>query len=370
MAQKPISTCMSDALIFIFRLCIFILFGNPLSMFIHNLLFPEETAEFARNRNIFGAKIYTFYERLALTWPFYWAKWWMKLDKLSDYTPNQQVQYLLKVAFRNQTEVEALKAMSKEELWPAAYEKLFVSYGKLCLPLRQRDVRDRNYMPKWYMHYVAEFMMQNVRLSYQALKNVIAWAAQDEQVMSTLKQYLASGKLNDAQFMLLTDAVSENQSGGNLKLLDVVIDYVKRYGISTEHMAHVRARYPRQFFELVADAKVLYTQTKAVKAFKDTCDGVIAWREFCLQTRRILPEVQSQMSHMQYEVFHNVGHKLDVMAIKEFLWRQDKELWRAVFINEKEMCSTGEMREHIRKNANLEQAYRETLEAQQKTSQE
>ena len=100
---KAMSSWLSDAFCFVFRLLVFILFGNPLSMSVINLLFPRLAAKFAQNPLYFGPKIYAFYERHALKCPFYWAKEWMQLEKLASYSVNQQVKYFLKVSFKNKT---------------------------------------------------------------------------------------------------------------------------------------------------------------------------------------------------------------------------------------------------------------------------
>lgn len=355
---KAISTCVSDFFIFVVRLCIFLLFGNPLFMFFYHLQFPHRAAEFAKNRNIFGEKIYAFYEHLALKWPFHWAKWWMTLNNLPNYTVKQQIQYLFKVAFRNGTEIETLKMMGVKEFWPDVYEELFFKYGRQVLPLKRCDIHNRDTTPKWYLRYVAEFMAQNVRLSYKALEKLICWAAKDVQVRTTLQNYLASGKLNDDQFKLLINAVTTELSYTDSNMLGVLLDYVKRYGVSAEMLKYEFCFYPLETFELVKDAEVWYEQMKALKAFKNTPEGRTAWGKFCQETFELLPEVQCQMSPIQYDIFHKNGQKLCFKAIEAFLYKKDKALWYSVFEYEEDSCQMKAIRDFISRIPDLEAEFK------------
>ena len=372
MSTKPISTCVSDALLFIVRLFLFVLFGNPLSMFIFNLFAPRSTAEFAKNQNLFGKKIYAFYESFALKWPFYWAKWWMKLDDIRKYPVNKQIQYFFKVSFKNDTAVETLKKMMSSEgmNFNDACEKLFFEYGDRKLPIRELRSRMVNEcVVAWHDNVtVAEFMMRNVRLDYYALGKVIQRATKNEQMQNELKSYIVRGAISYEQLGLLIDAVTTDSGSADLQMLGILIDYVKRYGISKEYLARIKKQYPTPCAELVEEASMRYAQMKTVKSFKNTDQGKSAWRKFCKETPVILPEVQKLMSFDQYCIFHNCGRVLDVEAIKAILSQPDKDLWRAVFTKEKESCKMEEIREFIRSNANLELAYQEALKIQKNSS--
>lgn len=366
---KAVSTWLFDTWNFVIRLLSFVLFGNPLSMWIINLLWPHDAAEFAKNRNIFGEDIYKFYQRRALKWPFHWARWWMQLEDLGKYSVEQQVKYFFNVAFKNEQEAEALKAMQQTKhgyfFWPDSFEELFNKYGKVYLPTEKicRQIRNRRETPWWYRRSVAEFMMKNVRLSYTALEKVVEWAKSSEDIRYSLKQYLASGKLNDSQFELLIAAAATDEHSGDFNMLGILLDYIKSYGISEAYMDKVRDSYPQPFYEQVSKASVLYLQTKELKAFRNNDEGRSAWRKFCKETKQILPEVQKKMSLDQYRIFRNCGCKLDIEALKYFLYGSDKAFWEAVFIKEKDTCRNNEeVRELIRSNPALELAYRDTLE--------
>ena len=361
---KAISTGLYDLCVYSYRLVLFLLFGNPLSMSLLNLLWPHDTAKFAQNSHIFGEKISAFYERMAMKWPFYWARWWMKLDKLKSYSPRRQVKYLFDIAFPNHTEVEALKAMQGLSLWPDAYDELFYKHGQKCLPLHNRDMKKRLKTPQWYLHNVAVFMMQNVRLSTDALQNVIKWATNDYDMRLALREYLASGKLNNSQFELLLNAVAKDKNGGDKNMLDLLIDYIKRYGLEAQYMVQIQSQYPKDFVKLITEESTLYQQIQKVKSFKNTDEGRHIWRLFCKETAEIPYEVQRLMSIEQYRIFHNVGHKLAPETIKEFLSHSDKMLWKAVFTKEADTCCAGEIRAFIRDNPKLESAYKDALVAQ------
>ena len=340
---KAISSLLSDAFIFVFRLLVFIVFGNPLSMCVLNLLAPRKTAKFARNPHYFGPKLSAFYERQALKWPFHRAKWWMKLEDLSKYSVNRQIKYFFRVTFKNKTEVETLKAMQKDQtFWPKAYDRLFFHYGKKCLPIKEsRELKNKNGASRktWYINTtVAEFMMMHVRLNYDALEAVIKQASDvnDCTMKFALMQYLDCGKINDAQLKLLINAViaEGEKSNKSMDMCSLLCGYIRHYGLSTENLLLLEAKAEYASFVCVKDAFQYYENFKAVRSFKDTEEGRAAWREFCKKTKDILPAVQGEMSLRQYYIFHNVGHVLDKTAAMTFLQRPDKELWRAMFERE------------------------------------
>ena len=230
---KAMSSLLSDAFEFVFRLLVFILFGNPLSMWFINLLFPQLAAKFARNELYFGPKIYAFYEKHALNWPFYWAKKWMLLEKLASYSIEQQVQYFLKVSFKNGTEVKTLEAMKEHTFWPAAFEMLFFKYGNKKLPLKPeshwKKVGECS-VGYWVDVTVADFMMRHTRLSYNALEVAIKKAMNSDFAREELQKYLASGALNESQLYLLIDAVANNSGSGDFQMMLSAIIYAKNIG--------------------------------------------------------------------------------------------------------------------------------------------
>jgi len=264
---KAISTCLSDTMIFVVRLFVFVMFGNPLSMFCFNLFAPCKTAEFTKNKAIFGDEIREFYNRLAAKWPLFWARYWISVEDIYKYSVKRQVQYFLKVAAKNKTEAETLKAMRKENFWPKAYEILFFQYGNTELSYEETHKHIQNDCEIIYCVNItiAKFMMRNVRLSYNALQNVIKKAATDDDMCDELKKYLASGKLNDSQLELLIDAVTIEPGSGDLQMLGVLLDYVKRYGFSEKYMKKISTQYPVPFTELVREA-VSYANKKRAKA--------------------------------------------------------------------------------------------------------
>lgn len=334
---KAMSTWLSDAFDFVFRLLVFILFGNPLSMWFINLLFPKIAATFARNELYFGPKIYAFYEKYALKWPFYWAKQWMVLEKLSSYGVEQQVQYFLKVSFKNKTEVKTLDAMKKHSFWPDTFEILFFKYGNKKLPLKPethwKKVGECS-VGYWVDVTVADFMMRHTRLSYNALEVAIKRAMNSDFAREELHKYLTSGALNESQLYLLIDAVANDSGSGDFQMLGVLIDYVKRYNLRKEHWQRIKEHYPRPFIELLEEAAHTIEQAKVVRSLQNTPEGRDTWRKFCCATQDILPVAQGKMALWQYDIFHDTGHTLNNDAILTLLRRPDEKLWRLIFERE------------------------------------
>ena len=273
MVTKPISTCLSNVVIFVVRLFIFILFGNPLSMLVLNLLAPSKTAKFAKQKTFFGEKIYAYYAQRALKWPFFWSRWWMEIENIAQYPVEQQIKYFFKIAIKNQTAAEVLKAMKTGDIfWPKAYNVLFFEYGNKKLPdeeCRSYKQGDNDTIVAHIVNVtIAEFMMRNVRLSWTAMQVVIKNAATDDDMRQELKKYLARGKICSEQFKLLINSVATTPDSGNLQMLDVLIDYVKRYGISEKHMEIIYPTYPLTFIELIKNAQS-YANEKRLKACMD-----------------------------------------------------------------------------------------------------
>lgn len=334
---KAMSTLLSDAFVFVFRLLVFILFGNPLSMWSINLLFPWLAAKFARNELYFGPKIYAFYEQHALKWPFYWSKNWILLEKMASYSTKQQVQYFLEVSFKNKTEVEVLNAMKKQRFWPETFEILFFKYGDKKLPyppeLHVENFVNHSISYRVYLT-VSDFMMRHTRLSYNALAAAIQKAMYNDFACEELKKYLASGALNSEQLKLLIDAVSTNNGSGNFPILGVLREYVKRYNLRKEHWQRIKEHYPQSFIDLLREAEKTVEQVTFVHSLRPTSVDCDVWQKFCQETAEILPVAQGKMVLWQYDIFHNTGHKLDSDAILALLRRSDEKMWRLIFERE------------------------------------
>lgn len=316
---KAISTWLSDLFIFLIRLFVFVVFGNPLSVFILHLLAPQKAVEFVKDGTLFGNTIRKFYERQALKWPFRWSRWWMNIENITRYSDEQQIEYFFEVAIKNNTAADTLKAMYKghqsEDFWPEACKELFFKYGDRKMPATEDRWHKSN--PDDVIT-VMEFMIHNMRLNGSALMKVIRHAAVSDFWRDELKRYLFSGKLNDMNFELLIDAVTTDCHSGDLQILGVLLEYIKRYGISEEHMCRIRSQYPQPFVELVTQEATIYWQSKEVKSFKNTNEGRNAWRKFCKKTK-IVPEAQRLMTKEQYRIFHDAGRKLDKEAISYIL---------------------------------------------------
>ena len=264
---KAVSTSLYDFFMFCYRLVIFIVFGNPLSMFFLNLLAPRYVAEFAKNRAVFGENIYHFYEYCALKMPFYWVKWWMKVENIRKYSDKRQIKYFLKVSFKNGTAVKTLKAMMSADgmVFNKACETLFFKYGDKELPvkkeLRYKTLADGSSGAYLGRDTVMVFMMRNVRLDYWSLKEVLRRAVYNEDLREELKKYLASGKLNEDQTRSLIDTAFTSKGSSNLQILGLLVDYINRYGISDSNKEYTRSVAPETCYELVEEAVDKHRQT-------------------------------------------------------------------------------------------------------------
>lgn len=336
--SKAVSTSLYDFFMFCYRLVIFIVFGNPLSMFVLNLLAPHYVAEFAKNRAVFGETIYRFYEYLALKMPFYWAKWWMKIENIRKYSDKRQIKYFLKVSFKNGTAVKTLKAMMSAEgmVFNKACETLFFKYGDKELPvkkeLRYKAYEDGSSGAYWGRDTVMVFMMRNVRLDYWSLREVLRRASHDEDIRAELKKYLASGQLCYDQVQLLIDAIFTDGHGIHLQMLGLLTDYVKRYGVEQEQMQYMKDKLPVSCFELVQNADKYHSHCKAVHTGKK---DLSKWEEYCRQVENLLPEAQELMTKEQYLVYSQTGHTLDPDAVISILRNNsDESFWKEIFLRE------------------------------------
>lgn len=335
---KAVSTSLYDFFMFCCRLVMFIVLGNPLSMFVLNLLAPHYVAEFAKNRAVFGETIYRFYEYLALKMPFYWAKWWMKIENIRKYSDKRQIKYFLKVSFKNGTAVKTLKAMMSAEgmVFNKACETLFFKYGDKELPvkkeLRYKTYEDGSSGAYWGRDTVMVFMMHHIRLDYWSLKEVIRKAVYSEDIRKELEKYLASGQLCYDQVQLLIDAIFTDGHGIHLQMLGLLTGYVKRYGVEQEQMQYMKDKLPVSCFELVQNADKYHSHCKAVRTGKK---DLAKWEEYCRQVENLLPKAQELMTKEQYLVYSQTGHTLDPDAVISILHNNsDESFWKEIFLRE------------------------------------
>ena len=191
---------------------------------------PHLAAKFVQTSDaLFGKTCREFYESQALQWPFFWAKWWINLNNLGDCQAKQQVQYFLKVSFKNKTSAETLKAMHCDSDYEDPYRMLFFEYGDVKTPYAENvSVMDDSCAVSWtHCLTVREFLMRHIRLSYNMLEKAI-----DDRMYYQLQKYIATGALNDAQFELLVRKTEKTQEK---LLIAIVADYVSRYGITEKY---------------------------------------------------------------------------------------------------------------------------------------
>jgi hypothetical protein len=301
-------------------------------MCVLNFLAPRKTAEFAKNRNLFGEQLYSFYERVALKWPFFWAKWWMLLENIRKYTIKQQIQYFFKVSFKNNTAEDTLKKMRGGDSYrmSEACRKLFFSYGDKELPITETRWYQNDSVSVMGVHpTVRDFMMRNIRLDSAAMQLVFNRATWNEDTRNELRKYLSRGAICNYDLNMLIDSAADKGEGADLRMLGILLDYIKRYGLDPEMQDHTELKYPKEIYVLVKDAVNWHKQMKALKTYTKDMN---AWHDFCVKTKQILPEVQALMNTKQYLEFSSCRLALDPKAVEEILQnRNEPGFWKIIF---------------------------------------
>lgn len=303
----PVSTVCSYIVYYIGGIFWFLVLFNPLSIFLINLFKPSLSARMAHSESYCGDTVRKFYTYLALKWPFKWAKWWIPLDKLRDYTVEEQKIYFNEVH------------RSKEVLWalsPEAWARLMKNIYVYPFKVLADGMRERNDL-------------------FAALINLTSEEGREREL---LKQYMHYGALPKPQMEILVDKVREESANGKDSiLLTVLCDYIKRCGLSKEMLEKImRDEAVSPQLKSVVDAWLAHKQRIQTRSLRDlsTIEQIVAWTEFCRNNRYIHPEAQQEMSLNQYAIFHKNGHSLDAAAISYLLWIGDEKMAEQIFRNE------------------------------------
>ena len=286
----------------------FLVFFNPLSLFLINLFKPSLAARMAHSEIYCGGTICKFYTYLALKWPFKWAKWWIPLDKLCNYTIREQEIFFNEV----QRSKEAMWAMSPQA-WAWLMRKIYAYPFKVLAD----GLRDRN-----------DF--------FEALLQVTSEEGREREL---IKQYMHYGALPKPQMEILVKKVCEESAADqHAALFNILCDYIKRCGFNREMSEKILSNEtvsPR-LKEAITDCLKAHNQRVRAKNLHDlrTVEQIDAWTEFCHNNRNIHPEAQQEMSLNQYAIFHKYGHSLDAAAISYLLWNGDERMAEQIFRNE------------------------------------
>ena len=303
----PVSTVCFYLMFYFVTSIWFLLVFNPVSMFVINLCAPALAATLAHSKNYCGNTTCQFYTWLALKFPFKWAKWWIPLDKLHEYTVEEQKIYFNEV----HRSKEVLWALSPEA-WASLMKNIYVYPFKVLAD----GMRERNDL-------------------FAALLNLTAKEGREREL---IKQYMHYGALPKPQMEILVKKVCEESANGKDSiLLTVLCDYIKRCGLSKEMLEKImRDEAVSPQLKSVVDAWLAHKQRIQTRSLRDlsTIEQIVAWTEFCRNNRNIHPEAQQEMSLNQYAIFHKNGHSLDAGAIAYLLWYGDEKMAEQIFRNE------------------------------------
>lgn len=276
-----------------YQFWVFIIAGNPLTMWVLFLFSPKLAHRWANNDTYFGDTPRKMYRYLALKWPFYWSKWWINLSDLPKLSVCQQLGYFFEV----NPLAETFNAMSEE-----AGLRLLDCHPAVCL-------------------HIVCFMRFKTK-QFAALLN--------DGKIDLLAEYLRHGALSAERQKMLAEAALN--AGTDTHLYKVFEDYVKRYNLLEALQIELNIRYPQQF-ETVKRAVNCYHQRRTVLfcAKMDCAQSTKWWKNFCRTTSEIYPEVQAEMNSKQYEYFHEYEHTLAPEAICKLLKSSDSAWPRLIF---------------------------------------
>ncbi len=304
----PVSTVCFYIMFYTITVIWFLFIFNPLSMFLINLCAPALAATLAHSKNYCGNTTCQFYTWLALKLPFKWAKWWIPLDKLHEYTVREQEIYFNEI----DRSKEVLWALSPEA-WASLMKNIYVYPFKILAD----GMRERNDL-------------------FAALINL---TSEEDKERELIKQYMHYGALPKSQMEILIDKVREESSQDKHGVLfRILCDYIVRCGFSREMTKRIinDDAVSQLLKDKVADSITAHNQRVQTRNLSDlaTLEQVELWQKFCQTNQKIHPMAQQEMSLNQYAMFHKYGHELDAGAIAYLLWHGDEKMAEQIFRTE------------------------------------
>lgn len=297
----PVSTRIWNFLVDVINFFVFLVFGNPLSMFVLNLLSPRLTHLWAKNKTYFGPNIYAFYANLALKMPFRWAKWWLDQTDatyLQEFSTKQQVSFFNKVS----PTVQTFNALSSDAV----------------IALIQQLSKEQLYA-----------LMPQIRFS----QNVLTYLRQSGH-FDILHEYIRHGALSIAALRDFVEFVTIDSPYYEQKIRFLEA-YAMRYTLSETDINTLQNRCMLYDLERLKRANLCYEQCRKVRYF---C-GLVneqeekAWAKFCADTT-LEPEAQAEMNLKQYKIFADLGKHLAPKAIITLLKKPDEKYWQQIFSHE------------------------------------
>ncbi|MBR3676667.1 MAG: hypothetical protein IKN71_06000 [Alphaproteobacteria bacterium] len=302
--QTPVSTKLMSFCVYGMASVFFLLVGNPLSMFLLHWCRPQTAAKLVHCDVLFGDRIRAFYTRLALKWPFKWAKWWIKLDDLKNYSVDEQLIYLKDV--RNDYDV--FSAMSPEA-WILCMKNGHIS--RLSYAMSNLDLRDDLFIA------------------------LVDFTLAEQKESSLMKEYTHFGTLTQQKATILVDkAIAESKDYPEGCLARILCEYIDRCNLRKDLLNKIAdSEATPEFKERVADAHQTHLQKCIVRdlaCWKDEKNPA-KWRKFCKLNSKIYAGAQMEMDEEQYKIFHETGHLLDKAAIAYLLCNTTPPYCRLIF---------------------------------------
>ena len=299
----PMSTkvlnLIGNAYIFIW----WVLLCNPISMVLIHWIKPKLASQLAHDRLFCGDNTLKLYTKLAMKWPFKWAKWWLAPADLKNYKPAQQATYFIKV----NGSLEALNALSAEA-----------------------DAL----LTEMYPQKVAE-IIQNMQLPNALFEQVLI-----SERNADLQSYIKKGTLPKEQISILMErAISDSKFTLQSNAMLMFLDYAERCGLSKD-LRHEFFKEAQAvgFKRDIMHALLSYDQKCAVRQFSDFsfADSQSRWKRYLEEQGKLLIRPSLEMTVEQYDVFHKVGLKLYPEAVLAFLKRDLPEMHKRIFRYEPE----------------------------------
>lgn len=322
--KLPVSTRIWNFLVDVFVFCVFILFANPLSMFLLNIFAPRKTCLWAKNSVYFGKTIFGFYNALSAIMPFYWAKWWVEPNdsvRLHKFSLQRQVAYFKKVsssaetfnALSDDADIVLLKQMSAQEIFD---------------------------------------LMPQIRFSTNIWRYL-----QDSGRHDVLERYIQHGAISSSNLWYLVESVADIRAPylANIQLLE---KYAMRYNLPDLFIS--KLQQDCACFNRIQRACRCYNQSRNVQMF---CGLINAqeekkWKKFCSEND-LEPEAQAQMNLKQYELFATTGQHLHPKAVAILLQKPNVKYWQQIFAHEPmDVFSRPRILMLIKENPSLHKMYK------------
>ena len=337
MKAKDFFAKMEDVALAIASGVMFILFCNPLSLFVFNLFFPENAARFVREFIGFNDRWRSFYTKSALKWPFWWSRWWITLDNLKTVSVRKQIAYYLTNLNRSAV-LEAMSSEAQVALVRKRLDRMNEIYGIMRLT------------DEMFEEWLRQLIAKGRRTKHL---NIEGW----QKLFAPLCNFLKRGKLPFSQVMILTRAAVDEYNNSARPLMWYLNDYIERYGLSKKQLEEIAQYMSENIYwhdifgeEPTTESEKIYEQHKKFKHFYDIVNerqinyeqrvftrsqrGKLRtdeWRNFCEKTAYICVAAQKEMDIEQYRIFHSTGHSLRSEAIIYFLEYPDRNLHRLIF---------------------------------------